>query len=88
MESKLIKTNKQIVSYSIGNIALNNYLKLTTNKTNKAESKINPPVVTYIPLKKESGFKNSLKSFIYSIHRVKKEVLKKWWNILKRRKWF
>lgn len=104
MESKLIKTNKQIVPYSIGNIALNNYLKLTKEIKNKAPAKINPPVVASIHLKNKlccSGIlsteapltflnskllnknKNSLKTFIYSFYIVKKEVLKKWWNILK-----
>ena len=109
MGSKIIKTNKQIVPYSIGNIALNNFLKLTTNKTNEATAKINPSVVASIHLKNKlccSGIlstkapltlfnlklrikiKNSLKTFIYSFYRIKKEVLKKWWNILKARKRF
>jgi predicted alpha/beta-fold hydrolase len=48
MGSKIIKTNKQMVSYSLGDIALNNYLKLTKNK---APAKISRPVVASIHLK-------------------------------------
>lgn len=57
IKTKIIKTQKQIVAYSVGNIALNNYLKLTKNK---ATANPRRPVVASINLKNKSVYSGIL----------------------------
>lgn len=76
---KLIKTNKQIVNYNLGGIALNNYLKMTKNK---APAKQRLPIVASINLKNKcrcSGILSSeapLTLFIFKLINKLKNSLK------------
>lgn len=76
MIEKIIKTNKQIVAYSIGDLAMNNFLKITKNKATAKQCR---PVVASLNLKNKSAVSGILSTeapFSFFISKLLRKIKK------------